>query len=284
MNVKRVSALGGTHGKNGWVFKLKSILLAVVVTVTLMGFSRELLAQPNEITVFAASSLTDAFTEIGQAFTARKGARVRFQFAGSQILKTQLENGAPADVFASASALQYDPLVKSGLLETGVVFARNRLVVIAPKRGAGLVKTIRDLGKPGVKLVIADRNVPVGALTKAFLEAASKVGGYGADFADRVQNNVVSEESNVRQVALKVSLGEADAGVVYTTDVTPNLASSVIQIAIPPRLNQIGAYPIGVRQGTANLETARSFVAFVRSSDGQRILARWGFLPPSGTL
>jgi molybdate transport system substrate-binding protein len=258
--------------------------VVALVGVLVLGLARVTLAQPNEITVYAASSLTDAFTEIGQAFTARTGKRVRFQFAGSQILKTQLENGAPADVFASANAAQYDPLVKAGLLEAGAVFARNRLVVIAPKRGLGNVKTIRDLGKPGLKLVIADRSVPVGALTRTFLETASKAAGYGADFSDRVLKNVVSEESNVRQVALKVSLGEADAGVVYTTDVTPNLAGSVIQLAIPPRLNQIGAYPIGVRQGGPNLEGARSFVAFVRSGDGQRILAKWGFLPPNGAL
>jgi molybdate transport system substrate-binding protein len=274
----------GTRTKNNRMILKPMALVFALSSVLLLGVSRGTFAQSNEITVYAASSLTDAFTEVGQTFTARTGTRVKFQFAGSQILKTQLENGAPADVFASANAAQYDPLVKAGLLEAGAVFARNRLVVIAPRRGPGNVKTIRDLGNPGVKLVIADRSVPVGALTRTFLETASKVGGYGADFADRVLKNVVSEESNVRQVALKVSLGEADAGVVYTTDVTPNLADSVIQLAIPPRLNQIGSYPIGVRQGGPNLEGARAFVAFVRSVDGQRILAKWGFLPPSGAL
>lgn len=263
--------------------KLKFTVLAVIA-IALLGLSQARLAQQSQTSVFAASSLTDAFTEIGQAFTARTGTRVRFQFAGSQILKTQLENGAPADVFASANAAQYDPLVKAGLLESGAVFARNRLVVIAPKRGLGNVKTIGDLGKPGVKLVIADRTVPVGALTRQFLETASKNGAYGPDFAAQVLGNVVSEESNVRQVALKVSLGEADAGVVYTTDVTPNLSSGVIQLAIPPRLNQIGTYPIGVRTGGPNTDAARAFVAFVRGSEGQRILARWGFLPPSVAL
>ncbi len=282
--MKCVATLEVIRAKNDAMTFKPFALAAALVGVLALGSSRVTLAQQNEITIYAASSLTDAFTEMGQAFTARTGTKVKFQFAGSQILRTQLENGAPADVFASANAAQYDPLVKAGLLDAGAVFARNRLVVIAPKRGAGNVKTIRDLGKPGVKLVIADRSVPVGALTRTFLETASKVAGYGADFSDRALKNVVSEESNVRQVALKVSLGEADAGVVYTTDVTPNLASSVIQLAIPPRLNQIGAYPIGVRQGGPNLESARAFVAFVRSGDGQRILAKWGFLPPSGAL
>lgn len=237
-------------------------------------------ANQQSITVFAAASLTDAFTELGQAFEKRSGARVIFQFAGSQTLKTQLENGARADVFASADNTQFDPLVKAGLLEPGTVFARNRLVVIIPKRGAGRVKTLLDLGKPGVRMVIAQGNVPVGRYTRQVLENLSKTPSYGADFSARVLRNVVSEETNVRQVALKVQLGEADAGIVYTTDVTPTLAPSVLQIAIPASANVIAAYPIGVVRNASNPSGARAFIAFVRSSEGQNVLLRWGFLAP----
>jgi molybdate transport system substrate-binding protein len=256
----------------------KRALLAVLLALAVMPLGS---GQSNTITVFAASSLTDAFTALGKAFTAKTGAAVRFQFAGSQTLRTQLENGARADVYASAARSQFDPLVQSGLLEAGAVFARNRLVVIAPKRGVGRVKTLEDLGKSGVKLVIAQSSVPVGQYTRQFLESISKARVYGADFGSRVLKNVVSEETNVRQVALKVQLGEADAGVVYTTDVTPNLASSVIQLAIPVRFNVVAEYPIGALKSAPNPSSARAFVVYALSNEGRAVLNRWGFLSPT---
>jgi molybdate transport system substrate-binding protein len=258
---------------------VKRVLIWMLPGLTLVGMIGHA-NQQQTITVFAAASLTDAFTELGRAFEKRNQARVVFQFAGSQTLKTQLENGARADAFASADSTLFDPLVKAGWLEPGVVFARNRLVVIAPKRGTGRVKTLADLGEPGVQLVIAQSNVPVGRYTRQILEKLSSTPAYGRDFSARVLKNVVSEETNVRQVALKVQLGEADAGIVYTTDVTPTLATSVIQIAIPASANVIAAYPIGIVSNASNPSGARAFVSFVRSSDGQKILSRWGFLAP----
>ena len=256
---------------------MKRALVGLIsLGVMLSGLQTQ--ANQQAVTVFAAASLTDAFNDIGQAFEARTGAKVNFQFAGSQTLRTQLENGARADVFASADSNQFDPLVKAGLLEAGAVFARNRLVVIVPKRGAGNVKTLSDLSKPGVRVVIAQTSVPVGRYARQVLENLART--YGRDYPARVLKNVVSEETNVRQVALKVQLGEADAGIVYTTDVTPSLAPSVIQIAIPTSANAMAAYPIGVLSSATNPSGARAFVNFVRSSDGQRILSRWGFLEP----
>ncbi len=230
------------------------------------------------LTVFAAASLTDAFTEIGKAFDAKTGGKTTFQFAGSPTLRQQLENGAKADVYASANGAQFDPLLKAGLVVSGSVFTKNRLIVIVPKKGSGNVKTLSDLANPGVKLVIADKSVPVGGYARQVFDALNKSGQYGPDYAARVLKNVVSEETNVRQVALKVQLGEADAGVVYTTDVTPTLAPSVIQIAIPARFNVIAAYPIGALKGSANPDAAKAFVDFVLN-DGQTILSKWGFLP-----
>lgn len=232
------------------------------------------------LTVFAASSLTDAFSEIGKAFDAKSGGKTSFQLAGSQILKTQLENGARADAYASANAAQFDPLVKAGLVVSAGIFTKNRLVVIVPKKGSATVKTLADLARPGVKLVIADKTVPVGVYTRQVFAALEKSGQYGADFAARAIKNVASEETNVRQVALKVQLGEADAGVVYTTDVTPSLTKDVIQLAIPARFNVIAGYPIGTLKAASNPAAAKRFVDFVRSSDGQAILLKWGFLKP----
>jgi molybdate transport system substrate-binding protein len=254
-------------------------LIALIAFWTTTVFGQ----QGINLTVFAASSLTDSFTEIGKAFDAKTGSKTNFQFAGSQVLRTQLENGAKADIYASANTAQFDPLVKTGLISSGVVFTKNRLVVIVPKKGAGNVKTLADLAKPGIKLVIADKTVPVGQYTRQILEMLGKSKSYGADYTARVLKNVVSEETNVRQVALKVQLGEADAGVVYTTDVTPNLAANVIQLAIPARYNVLAKYPIGLLKNSSNPNAAKAFMDFVLSKDGQTILGKWGFLPVSSS-
>jgi molybdate transport system substrate-binding protein len=237
------------------------------------------LTQLNTLTIFAASSLTESFTALGRAYTTKTGIPVRFQFAGSQILRSQLENGANADLLASASR-ETILLLENTLLEPVRIFARNRLVLIAPKRGRGLVKTLADLGKSGVRLVIAQNTVPVGVYTRQMFAKLEATGRYGLDFAARVQKNVVSEETNVRQVALKVRLGEADAGVVYSTDVTPDLKPNIIEIAIPAQQNVLAAYPIAVLKQSRNLEAAREFVGYVLSPAGQGILQRWGFLRP----
>jgi molybdate transport system substrate-binding protein len=238
------------------------------------------LRQNNQpLLIFAASSLTESLTALGRAYSAETGIVVRFQFAGSQILRSQLENGAKADVFASASLEVLQPLEKT-LLEPARIFAQNRLVVIAPKRGRGLVKTLADLAKPSVRLVVAQNIVPVGVYTRQMLANLESTGRYGKGFALQVQKNIVSEETNVRQVALKVRLGEADAGVVYSTDVTPDLRTHVIEIAIPVRQNVLARYPIAVLRQANNLEAARDFVGYVLSPTGQGILQQWGFLKP----
>lgn len=261
---------------------LKQRLLIVCSLFAALGNSSQSVTGQSgtALTVFAASSLTDAFGEIGKAFDAKTGSKTSFQFAGSQILRTQLENGARADVYASANSSQFDPLVKVNLVVNAGIFTKNRLVVIVPKKGRANVKTLADLAATGVKLVIADKTVPVGVYTRQVFAALGTSGQYGEDFAARALKNVVSEETNVRQVALKVQLGEADAGVVYTTDVTPSLKRDVIQLAIPARFNVIAGYPIGTLNASSNPAAARRFVDFVRSSDGQAILQKWGFLKP----
>jgi len=236
-------------------------------------------ADRTPLTVFAASSLTDAFTEIGQAFDAKMGTVTTFQFAGSQVLRTQIENGAAPDLFASADTFQFQPLVTAGLLSSGSIFTKNRLVIIAPKRNIRPVRGPGDLAAPGVKLVLADKAAPVGQYTRAMLNAASQDGMYGKDYAVKSLANVVSEEPNVRQVVLKVQLGEADAGVVYATDVTPRVASTVVKINIPARFNQVAQYPIGMMKSSSHAQSAQAFITYVRSKEGQAILRKWGYFP-----
>ena len=220
--------------------------------------------------------MTDAFSEIGKNFDAATGNTTVFQFAGSQALRTQLEQGAGADVFASANSAQFGPLVKAGQLGAGQTFARNRLVVIAPKDSSA-VKTLADLAAPGIKLVLADKAVPVGDYSRKTLDLISKAGTYGSDFSARVLNNVVSEEPNVRQVALKIQLGQGDAAMVYVSDVTPSLRPSVRTIGLPTRFNPLAGYPIGVLAASKNAAGGPGVRALRALGAGPEGPEKWGF-------
>jgi molybdate transport system substrate-binding protein len=235
------------------------------------------------LTVFAAASLTAAFNEIGAGFqAANSGATVTFNFAGSQQLAQQIGQGAPADVFASANNAQMAVVIKAGQVVSGTqrTFARNRLVVITPQANpAGLAK-LQDLARPGLKLVLADKGVPVGGYALDFLTKASQSPDFTPTFSPTVLANVVSFEQDVKSVLAKVVLGEADAGIVYTTDITSDAASKVGRIDIPDPLNTIASYPIAAISGSANAELARIFVDYVLSADGQTVLAKYGFLAP----
>lgn len=232
------------------------------------------------ITVFAASSLTNAFNEIGGAFhDANPGASVTFNFAGSQDLRTQLEQGARADIFASADTKQMDNAVASGVASAeSSVFAHNRLVVIVPKANPAGIQTLQDLANPNIKLVLANAGVPAGKYSRQSLDTASADPAFGAAYKDNVLTNLVSEEANVKQVAAKVQLGEADAGIVYSSDVTPELSKDVTKIDIPDTHNVVATYTIALTAEPSNEAVARAFIDFVRSDDGQAILVSHGFL------
>jgi molybdate transport system substrate-binding protein len=233
----------------------------------------------GRITVFAASSLTDSFNEIARDFEVRyPGVEVRFNFGGSPTLRTQLEQGARADVFASADQSQMDLALQNGAVASaGRVFVRNSLVVITPRDNPGRINALADLRRSGLKLVLAAPEVPVGAYARQALSAMDKDPAYGAGFSDAVLKNVVSLESNVKQVVAKVELGEADAGIVYGTDVTPSVAPKLAEIAIPPQFNVIAEYPIALTQSPGNAPAAQAFIDFVLSSAGQTILKKYNF-------
>jgi len=236
---------------------------------------------PESITlnVFAASSLTDAFTEIGKNFElANPGITVTFNFAGSQTLRTQIEEGAPADVFASANKTEMDNLITDAHVtqDAPKVFLSNRLVVILPADNpAGLAK-LEDLAKPGIKLVLAAEEVPVGKYARQAFDIMN--GQFGTDFKDKVLANVVSNEDNVKQVVAKVQLGEADAGIVYTSDAAA--APDLQTIEIPAELNVIATYPIAPLAQSTHTKAANAFVNYVLSAEGQAVLQKWGFAPP----
>jgi molybdate transport system substrate-binding protein len=236
------------------------------------------LMPPQTLTVFAASSLTDAFTEIGKAFeAANPGVTVTLNFAGSGALRTQIEEGAPADVFVSASGKEMDTLVTENFIAKGMpkIFLTNKLVVILPANNPAALEKLEDLSKPGVKLVLAAETVPVGNYARQALDKMN--GSFGTDFKDKVLANIVSNEDNVKQVVAKVQLGEADAGIVYISDsiAAPELKS----IEIPTDLNVIAKYPIAPLTKSENAELAAKFTEYVLSAEGQAVLQKWGFAP-----
>lgn len=235
---------------------------------------------PQTLTVYAAASLTGSFGEIGKAFeAAHPGVTVKFSFAGSQAVRTQIEQGAPADVFASADHKNMDPLVTENLAVSGAAqdFATNLLTVILPPKNPANIQTLQDLAKPGLKLIFEDASVPAGNYTRQILTNMSKDPTYGTDFSTKALANVVSNETDVKQVVAKVDQGEGDAGVVYVTDAlaAPDLKS----ISIPANFNVIAHYPITALEKSPNSDLAAAFVAYVLSTDGQAIMKKWGFSP-----
>lgn len=234
--------------------------------------------QDRPVIVFAASSLTDAFREIGDALAVERGVTVRFNFAGSSQLRTQLEQGATADVFASADQIQLDRARSAGLIAgPDRAFAENRLVIVAPAANPAAVASPADLARPGLRLVTAGPEVPIGVYTQHVLDVLSQDLRYGADFKDQVNANVVSREPNVRQVLAKVQLGEADVAVVYRSDATAT--GDLLTLEVPEAASVVPAYPIALVKGGENPDGGQTFVEYVLSPAGQAILARWGFTP-----
>lgn len=264
--------------------RARALLLLACLTVgtILAGANTAVAADPGAaITVFAAASLRESFEAAAPVFTTKTGTKVTFNFAGSDTLAAQIAQGAPADVFASANQSQMNKLRDAGLLAGDPrVFVRNVLVTIVPKGNPGHIAGIVDLAKPGVRLVVAAPTVPVGGYARTTFANLSKLPAYGAQFADAVAANVVSNEIDVKAVVTKVLLGEADAGVCYGTDVTPAVAKATATLVFPPGSAPEAVYPIAVVKASANAAAAKAFIEYVLSPEGQAFLKDRGFLPP----
>lgn len=241
-------------------------MISVVVVVLGCG-----VRGPRELHVSAAMSLKEAFVEMEAAFEAKHpGVDVVFNFAGSQILAAQIVEGAQVDVFASADDIQMQRAAQSGRIGPVSAFATSRLVLITPVDNPGKISSVGDLARPGVRLVLAGPTVPAGSYAR---EALNQLG-----VGEPALANVVSNEENVRGVVGKVALGEADAGIVYVTDVTPTVAAKLrrieLGVAIWPR------YEIAVLKDNIQPKLAQGFVEMVLGAEGQATLARHGFLRP----
>ncbi len=230
----------------------------------------------GELTVLAASSLTDAFGELAATFEAQNpGAVVRTSFASSSDLLTQIQQGAPADVFASADEAKMETAVREGLVGEPRIFARNRPAVIVPADNPAGIQEFRDLATADGQYVLAEDGVPIAEYAKEVLANADAE--YGGNFEGAVLDKVVSREANVRAAANRVALGEADATFVYQSDVTPDIQDRVEVVEIPENLNVIATYPIATMRGSHNPELARAWVDLVLGDEGQHVLEEYGF-------
>lgn len=228
----------------------------------------------RELHVFAASSLTEAFQSLEQAFEANHPKTdVILTFSGSQVLRLQIEQGAAADLFASANQEHMDALIRAGNITVQQLLAENELVVIVPLDGSESIQTFTDL-KRAEHIVLGTENVPIGIYSRRVIERAAQK--LGSSFARSIQDNTVSLENNVRLVRAKVELGEADAAIVYRSDAASSTKVRVVEI--PEEWNLRASYPIGLVARAKNEEDARAFLAFTRSETAGRILENTGFL------
>jgi molybdate transport system substrate-binding protein len=221
------------------------------------------------LTVYAASSLTSTFTEIGERFEAsHPGVRVRLDFGGSSDLVAQIQQGAPADVFASADAATMDKAVAAGAVaDEPVDFASNTLEIVVPADNPARVASLEDLGRRGTAVVLCAPVVPCGAAARSVEESSG------------VAISPVSEEQAVSDVLTKVESGEADAGLVYVTDVQA-AGDEVVGITFPGSSAAVNTYPIASLAGSGNAALARAFVDLVTGPEGQAVLADAGFAKP----
>lgn len=233
-------------------------------------------AGDEQLTVLAASSLTDAFEELAGTFEDQNpGTEVRTSFAASSELLAQIQQGAPADVFASASEKNMDAAVGEDLVDNASVFARNRPVVIVPADNPAGIREFEDLAEVEAQIVLAEEGVPIADYAIEVLDNANAQ--YGNGFADDVLGKIVSREANVRAAANRVALGEADATFVYASDVTPDIRDRIEVIEIPSEVNAVATYPIATVRDSGNPELAQEWVDLILSDAGQDVLEEYGF-------
>jgi molybdate transport system substrate-binding protein len=263
-------------------FALSSLVLMCVLLAACGGSSNSNSTTTTNglsgtINVFAAASLSTSFETIGQDFREENpGVDLRFNFAGSSTLATQIQSGAPVDVFASADTTNMDKVSKD--MNTPKTFATNSLIVIVPANNPGNIQTLKDLANPGVKIAVAESSVPVGAYTSEVLDKMGKSSEYGPSYVAAVKKNFVTQETSVGGIVQKVELGEVDAGYVYVTDALESAPKSS-SIEIPQQYNIIADYPIATATNASNTDAANAFVEYVLSDSGQATLQSYGFGP-----
>ena len=238
-------------------------------------------AEPVELTIYGAASLKGALEAAKAAYeTAYPGTTVTLSTGSSAALETQIEQGAPADVFLSADTTNPKKLVDAGLADgAAVTFAGNALTVIVPTANPADITSPRDLARSGVKVIAAGDEVPITKYATQLVDNLAKEAGYPADFAAKYIANIASKEEDVKSVVAKIEIGEGDAGIVYVTDA--KASTKVTTIDVPPSANVPATYAGVVVKASKNAAAAKAFLDWFAGPDGQAILSSFGFQPPS---
>jgi molybdate transport system substrate-binding protein len=235
--------------------------------------------EQGDLIIFAAASLKEPFTELGQLFEKQTRCHPVLNLGGTNQLRVQIEEGAAGDLFASASVPEMEKAKKAGTVAEPSIFARNRLILVAPQANTAKLKDLLDLARPGVKLVTAHPDVPIGTYTRNLLKRLAAEPKFGSAYTETVEKNIRSLETNVKQVLAKVLLGEADAGFIYQSDVLPTMTGQLVEIPIPPALNVPAEYPIARLKNAVHPRQAQQFLDLLLSPEGQAIMKKWNFVP-----
>jgi molybdate transport system substrate-binding protein len=257
-----------------------AVIIALLVSLAACGSSGGSAARPTTLTILAAASLKDALANLETAYeTANPGVAVTVSTDSSAALRTQIEQGAPADVYLSADTTNPQKLVDDGFAEGEAVdFAGNLLVIVIPKDNPARIASPADLARRGVKVIAAGTDVPITKYAEQVVGLLAKEAGYPAAFAAGYAANVVSREDNVKAVVAKVELGEGDAGIVYVTDAAAS--TKVATIPIPAEANVPATYGGVVVSASKQHAAAHAFLNWLTGADAQVILAGFGFRPP----
>jgi len=239
-------------------------------------------AAPAALTIYGAASLQGVLAKVKTAYeTANPGTTLTISTDSSATLETQIEQGAPADVFLSADTTNPKKLVDKGLAEgSAILFAGNKLTIIVPTANPAGVKGPADLAKSGVKVIAAGDAVPITKYAAQLFANLAKQAGYPADFAARYTANIASKEDNVKAIVAKIELGEGDAGIVYVTDAKASTKVTIVDV-VPDTANVPATYAGVVVKASKNAAAAQAFLTWFAGPDGQAILGTFGFLPPS---
>ena len=258
--------------------KIAYLILCLVLALTTIILSA-CAEEPKELTVYCAAGLTGAFNEMGQMYKNESNVSVVFDFDGTQVLRTQIENGAYADVLLSASNKYTDALKAEGFMNNSSVsvFARSWQAVIIPVNNPAKIQNLSDLAKPGLKIVMGTKDLPITESTMQILDKLAADPAYGPQYKEKVLSNVISRETDVNFIISKIALGEADAGFAHKSEVPSRMADKVTLIEIPERYNVKSEYSIGVLKQTKYPTLAEKFIDLVKSKEGKAILVKYGY-------
>ena len=257
---------------------MKHLFAAAAVAASLASAMTPVSADPIKLVAFVAANAQTPFDQIVGAFEhSHPGVIVATEYAGTQVLETQAEQGAPFDVFLSADRRHIDTLEREGLVGSPQLVSQGHEVIVVPADDPAGIHSLRDLADRPAKLVLGDDSVPIGIYSRQVLANAAR--DYGADFPSRVLAQAVSFETNVKQVLAKVALGEADAGIVYFTDVTPSFAAKVHIVPIPSVYEVEAGNYLAVASHPSNAEAAAALAAFATGPEGRLIFRRNGYDP-----